>query len=88
MVEKSSIDGAVAADVVVARMKVLLEEASEGIAAGDLHSTFGCFAATAKLARHTFCAGRVRMAMQPMLESLIAECGKSEDTVASFARRP
>lgn len=88
MAEKSSIGDAVVADAVGARMKELLGVALEGIATGGLHSTFGYFAVTVKLARRTFSAGRVRKEMQQMRESSIAEYGRWEGTDGAFARPP
>lgn len=69
-------------------MKELLGVASEDIATGDLHSTFGYFAVTAKPARRTFSAGRVRKEMQQMRESSIAACGRWEGMGGAFARPP
>jgi len=88
LAEKSSIGGAVDAAVVGARMKELLEVASEDIVTGGLHSTSGCFVATVKLARRTFSAGRVRKEMLQMRESSIVECGRWEGTDGAFARPP
>jgi hypothetical protein len=84
---KSSIDD-VAAVVGEEHMKEHLGVASEGIVAGGLDNTSGCSAVIGMLERHTFYAVRVRMEMQQMQESSIAEYDRSEDTVASSARQP